>query len=711
MQNIESFYPLSPMQQGMLFHTLYNPGSTEYFRRISCVLEGPLDVGAFRSAWHEVVKRHPVLRTSFVWEGLKEPIQVVQRDVGFPWQELDWRQLPSAEQQEQWEKFLKKDEETGFDLSRPPLVRFALIQISANCHRLVWSLHHIILDGWSMPLLLREVFARYEGALAKKKPEIGDSLPYRDYIVWLRQQDANKAETHWRTYLHGFTAPTPLTVDGTSSPDQPVGYAQFEVTLSSVESTRLAQMARRQRVTLNTLVQGAWAILLSRYSGEPEVVFGATVAGRPPALAGVDRMVGLFINSLPVRVQVQSHEPVTDWLQQLQTQQAESRNFEYSSLADIQGWSELPPREPLFESIVVFENYPTDDFLSKDSGGLRVRDVQSLEWNTFPLTVQVLAGNELKIAFVYDRRRFEPSAISRMASHYCRLLEDLAAKPEQSVSTVSLLSETERQNSLVQWNNTAVDYQCGQLVPQLIEAQVQRTPDNPAVRFADQELTFCQLNRRANQLAHYLRERGIERDSLVGISMERSIEMVVALLGVMKAGAAYVPLDPEYPEQRLRFMLRDADAPVLLTEERLLGRFSEQRTEIVCLDRDRERIDACSEENLRIDLRPEDLAYVIYTSGSTGQPKGAMNTHGGLLNRLLWMQREYGLNGEDRVMQKTPFSFDVSVWEFFWPLMTGACMVVARPGGHRDPGYLAELIAKEKVTTLHFVPSMLHAFL
>src|SRR5437899_1535140 len=393
MQNIESFYPLSPMQQGMLFHTLYTSGSTEYFRRIGCVLEGPLDAGAFRSAWQEVVKRHPVMRTSFVWEGVKEPIQVVQCDVELPWEELDWRPLSSAERENQWEKFLNKDEETGFDLSRPPLVRFALIQISANCHRFVWSLHHIILDGWSVPLLLRELFARYQAGLSKGIPELCTPRPYRDYIAWLRQQDTNKAESYWRTYLRGFTAPTTLVADRTFSPEEPVAYREWVVRLSSAETTKLAQLARRLRVTLNTLVQGAWAILLSRYSREPDVVFGATVSGRPVALAGADSMVGLFINTLPVRVRVPINEGVLPWLQQLQAQQAESRNYEHSSLTDIQGWSDVPRGGPLFESILAFENYPTGDFLSQKNGAVHVRDVEShVELTNCPLSVSVLPG-------------------------------------------------------------------------------------------------------------------------------------------------------------------------------------------------------------------------------------------------------------------------------------------------------------------------------
>jgi amino acid adenylation domain-containing protein len=709
MDNVETFYPLSPMQQGMLFHAEYAGKSSEYLRRMSCVLKGDLDAEAFWAAWEHALRRHSVLRTGFVWEGTKEPVQVVYHDVVLPWKELDWSDLPAVQQQAQLERLIEADQELGFDLTQPPLTRCTMIRLAARRYQFIWTLHHILLDGWSVPLLLKEVFTSYEALCRHEALESDPPKPYRDFIVWLRQRDQRESEAFWRSYLAGFTSPTPLVVDRKSSGEQSMLYEKQEVTWPANQTAELRHSARRLRVTLGTLIQGAWGLLLARYSGESEVMFGATVSGRPSELAGSDAMLGLFINTLPVRMRVPGKDAIAPWLERLQMQQAEVRAHQYSSLLDIQRWSDVQRGEKLFESIVVFENYPTGKFLGSNSS-LSMHDVDSMEWNTLPLTLQVLDGDELKISLLYGAVRFERDAIARMLQHFQNLLSGMASDSTQPLSALRLLNDRERHEVLVDWNDTRRE--CPEVpIHHLIEQQAERTPDHVAAVFGGKQLRYAELNQRANQVAHFLRTHYVGPELLVGVCMERSLEMVIALLGVLKAGGAYVPIDPDYPKERIEFMLQDAEPLVLLTQEHLACTLPATSSRIVCLDRDWSDIGVRSSENCASGVTTENLAYVIYTSGSTGQPKGAMNTHHGLVNRLLWMQREYGLSCEDRVMQKTPFSFDVSVWEFFWPLMTGACLIVAHPGGHRDPGYLVELIAREKVTTLHFVPSMLHAFL
>jgi amino acid adenylation domain-containing protein len=425
-------------------------------------------------------------------------------------------------------------------------------------------------------------------------------------------------------------------------------------------------------------------------------------------------MVGLFVNTLPARVRVPPDAALLPWLQAFQDQQIEARQYEYSPLVQVQGWSEVRRGQPLFESLVTFENYPAGGFaLQSHSGDVAISGARIIERTNYPLTISVIPGDQLALKFMYDTERFDTAAVARLAGHFRTLLESMVADPQQRLADLALLTAAERQQILVEWNATQKAYPRNQYLHTIIEAQVEYTPDAVAVVFEDAHLTYRELNRRANQFAHHLRGLGVGPDTLVGISMERSLEMVIGLLGILKAGGAYVPLDPAYPRERLAFMLEDSCTPILLTQRHLGESLptSAGARHLICLDADWPLIAGESAENPTSTVGPDNLAYMIYTSGSTGKPKGAMNTHGAICNRLLWMQDAYQLTPSDRVLQKTPFSFDVSVWEFFWPLMIGARLVVARPGGHQDSAYLVRLIAEQRITTLHFVPSMLQVFL
>lgn len=707
-KNIEDAYGLSPMQQGMLFHSLYAPASGVYVEQVSAAVQG-LNIPAFEKAWQQVVERHPILRTAFVWENLENPLQVVGRRVQLPLIVYDWRHSPV--EQQRIEALLQAERIRGFELSKAPLMRLVLIQLAEDSYHFLWSHHHLLLDGWSTSLILKEVFAFYEAFCQNRDLRLARPRPYRDYIAWLQKQSLSEAEAFWRQTLKGFIAPTPLNVERSFSSlgNSQTDYEEQQITLPTATTAALQSLARQHQLTLNTLVQGAWALLLSRYSGDADVVFGTTVSGRPTTLAGADAMVGLFINTLPVRVQVSPEEFILPWLKQFQTQQAEARQYEYSPLVQIQKWSEVPPGSPLFESIVVFENYPIDPDMEQGSGNLAIRHVQVLEQTNYPLTVVARPGLELGLNILYDRHRFDFGAIARMLGHLKTLLEGIVANPDRCLWDLPLLTARERQQLLLEWNDTQVAYPHDVCLHQLFEAQVERTPDAIAVVFEHQQLTYRELNQRANRVAHYLQSFGVGAETLVGICQERSLLMVVGLLGILKAGGAYVPLDPTYPKERLAFMLEDAQVPVLLTQQSLVARLPEHKAQVY-LDTDWQLIASERADNPVSGVTDNNLAYVIYTSGSTGKPKGAMNTHRGICNRLLWMQDTYQLTAADRVLQKTPFSFDVSVWEIFWPLLTGACLVVARPGGHQDSAYLVRLM-QQQITTVHFVPSMLQVFL
>ncbi|XXY48923.1 amino acid adenylation domain-containing protein [Sorangium sp. So ce269] len=710
-RRIEDVYPLTPVQQGMLFHSLHAPGSGVYVEQILCSLAGDLDAPALLRSWQRVLDRHPSLRGAMVWEDLDAPLQIVREggSVRAPMDEHDWRGLPPDERESRFSAFLQADRTRGFELSRAPLLRLALFRMEDSAYRFVWSYHHMLLDGWSVPLLLQEIFALYEAASQGRDVELPRRRAYRDYVRWLGQKDLAEAEAFWRRTLRGFTAPTPLLVDPrpirASAPVEGYGDITREIGAGAVAS--LSSFARSHRLTLNTLTQGAWSLLLSRYSGETDIVFGATVSGRPTDMEGAEQMVGVFINTLPIRVQVSPEMSVRSFLQACQEAQVQTRHHEHTPLSQVQAWSDVPRGQSLFETILVFENFPHDEEPTR-LGGLEIKDVRSLEQTNYPLTV-ILAptADRLLLRILHDRSRFDATVVERMLEHFGTLLEALAADLDRPVASLPMLTPEERRHLVAGQNDTRADFTEEGLIHELIEAQVARTPRAVAVTFEGQELTYEQLNRRANQLAHRLRARGIGPDSLVGIAAERSLEMVVGLLGILKAGGAYVPIDPSYPADRLRYILEEVRPAVLLTQEHLRGAVPHGDAEVLCLDSDWPAIARERDDDPRSGVTGRHLAYAIYTSGSTGRPKGVMNVHAGFRNRLLWMQRAYQLTPDDAVLQKTPYSFDVSVWEFFWPLFTGARLVVARPEGHRDVTYLIELIRSQEVTTLHFVPSML----
>ena len=677
-KNVESIYPLSPMQQGMLFHTLYAPESGNYFQQISCTLSGDFNPDIFQQAWQRVVDRHSILRTLFLWEGRKQPLQVVRKSISLPWIIQDWRSQSPGEQQTQLEQFLQTDRKQGFQLNRAPLVRFALIQIAETAYYFVWSYHHLLMDAWCKPLILNEVLTLYRAFSQGKDLKLPPPLPYRDYIAWLQKQDFAQAEAFWRQSLQGFTQPTQLPIGNTldnsltDRGEQGGQQIQFSVLLSEA----LRTFAQQHRLTLNTLVQGGWALLLSCYSGETDVLFGATVSGRSPNLIGSESIVGMLINTLPVRVQVSEEADLLPWLQEIQSQQIEREQYAYTPLVDIQKWSETPRGRPLFESFLVFENNPVDQSLQQRNYNINISYLSGFERTNYPLNVVVAPEQQLRVHIYYDSKQFKGETIERMLRHLENLLAAIVDNPQQRLSEISLLSAAERHQFIVEWNNTQAKYPNSKCIHQLFEEQVERTPDAIAAVFEEKQLSYQELNAQANQVAHYLQGLGVRPEVLVGLCVERSLEMIVGLLGILKVGGAYVPLDPSYPQERLQFMLADAQAPVLLTQERLLEALPESEVQVVCLDRDWPEIAQAPAENFQSGVTAENLAYVIYTSGSTGNPKGVMIEHQSLSNFITGAISEYEITQRDRVLQFASISFDVAAEEIYPCLTSGGTLVL-----------------------------------
>ncbi|MEO1389329.1 MAG: amino acid adenylation domain-containing protein [Cyanobacteria bacterium J06634_6] len=704
--NIETMYPLSPMQEGLLFHSLLSPAAGTYIPQIVLSFSGELDGQLLKQAWEEAIARHSILRTGFYWEQRDQPFQVVYRKSGLSqaawqnlWIEQDWQQLSEVEQSAKLKILLACNQTEPFNLNQPPLMRLTWIRskddTGKNRYYLIWCYHHLVLDGWSASQLLKEVFQTYF-VISGKIPPINQpvSRAYGDYIAWLNQQDAAKAESFWQSYLSGWDEPIPLPIINHKANSAKNGLVTEQLTeqqrpLSAKATQKLKAFAQTHKVTLNTVVQAALGLVLSRYCDTPDVVFGATCAGRPTALAGALSMVGLFINTLPVRVQIEREETIVDWLQKLSIQQAVTTEYEYVSLRSLQ--ATFNDGNSLFDTLLVFESYPVSVESFNGQTDFQLENIQFNEWTHFPLTILVSGEDQLTFTAKYRADQLSLEAVSRLLGHLNNVITAFVKKPTRQLKDISLLCSVEKKQ-IADWNRTAVDsYPLDKSLPDLFEAQVEKTPRAAALIFKDQTLTYQALNEQANQLAHSLQEAGIGPEQRVAVYMERSLEMALALLAIVKAGAAYVPSDPSYPEDRIQYMLEDADVSAVLKD---IPETSDQPT-----------------HNPKRTLHPQSSAYVIYTSGSTGKPKGVINTHQGIVNRLCWMQQTYNLTIGQRILHKTPLSFDVSVWEIFWPLLNGATLVIAKPDGHKDSTYLTELIQTQKITVSHFVPSMLAAFL
>ena len=716
-RDVEDVYPLTPLQSGMLFHTLLGT-SGAYFDQVSFRLAGVRDPAALATAWQRVVDRTPVLRSRVVWEGVDEPVQVVHRDVTVPVTRHDWRDLPEPEQQERLRRLLAEDRAAGVDLTVAPLMRLAIGRLSDDDVLLVWSSHHVLLDGWSTAAVFAEVCEQYAAIVAGGRPELPARRPFRDYLQWLAEQDGRQVEEHWRQVLAGVTAPTPLPYD--RQPQDAHGSessATESLRLPAEVTARLQRAARQAGLTVNTLVQGAWALLLSRYSGEPEVIFGSTVSGRPAELPGVESMVGMFINTLPTRVRIEADRPLAGWLRDLQAAETESRRVDFVPLAQLQAWSGLPAGTALFDSILVFENYPFDEN-STAGAGLRIRDVESVDPTNLPLSVSAYLADRLGVDLAYDPRLFDAATVRRLGGHLLALLAGMADGLDRPVGGLELLGAEERQQLLVDWNDTALAVPAATF-GELFEAQVRRTPDATALVAGDTTLTYAGLNARANRLARHLAALGAGPERVVASALPRTVGMIEAMLAVAKAGAVHLPVDPALPADRIAFVLADAAPALVLTAGAGDGPVLPAGAAVLRLADPGVR--AALERHPDTDLtdadrtgplRPDNAAYVIYTSGSTGRPKGVAVEHRSLANLLANHRADLVPAGGDRlrVALTASFSFDTS-WE--GPLLMA--------GGHElhliddevraDPPALAGYVAGHRIDFLDVTPSYLRQLL
>jgi amino acid adenylation domain-containing protein/FkbM family methyltransferase len=704
--NIEDIYPLAPLQEGILFHYLMEKEGDPYLTSSLLAFDGKQRLAAYLRALQALIDRHDILRTAVIWEGLHEPVQVVWRKVVLATKELD---LDPGAKDAAGQMFTRLNpRQQRIDFRKPPLLGIHVAYDQIHDRWLMMQLvHQMIGDHRTMALMQQEMQAHLEG----EGDQLPQALPFRNLVVQARLGVSQEEhESHFRQLLGDVTEPTApfglLNVwgDGTS-------IAEAEVALDGDIARRIRIHASRLGVNSASLFHVVWAVVLSRVSVRDDVIFGTVLFGRTQTGEGSDRGAGLFINTLPVRMSVKE-ESIEASIRGMHRQLVELMRHEHAPLALAQRCSAVPVSMPLFSALLNYRHNALTRQAEPSAAWEGIRSLREEERTNYPF---VLSVNDSGDGFRLTAQVQTPVIPERVCNYVQTALESLAGALETSsatqVSALEIIPAWERQQILYEWNATAVANTDEPYIHQLFERQVERTPDAVAIVFEETCLTYEELNRQANQWAHHLTRLGAKPDTRVAICVERGLEMMIGLLAVLKAGAAYVPLDPQYPRERLDYMLADSNPLLLLTKKRLLEEVPKSGIPVLAFDSPEEgRIDSYPVHNPEVKIADQNLAYVIYTSGSTGRPKGAMNTHGGIRNRLLWMQDRYQLDQTDLVLQKTPISFDVSVWEFFWPLLAGAKLVMARPGGHQESSYLVELIQQQAITTLHFVPSMLQIF-
>lgn len=704
---------LGPLQSGLFFHSLVSsaerPTSRGYdIEQICIALREPLDIDTFKKAWTSTATRHPILSTSFRMMD-DRPVQETYGTVDISLEVKDWSDLTEQEHSRQRDVLIEQDRARGFNLEKAPLARVTLLSRHDGGMDLLWTVHQIIMDGRSISIVLRDLFRAYEAHIQEKKADLGPPPPpYPDFIKWLSQRDKKKSLSYYRKLLSGKETPTPLPcADPVSRPLSQSGCGECFRDVPPQTAADMRNLAQRTHTTIATVLNGAWSIVLGRYTGDRDTVFGSTRACRHSALRGeANHMVGLFINTLPLRVQLVGEKTATDILKDLRQQSIGLRAHEHLPLTDIQSVSDLPRGANLFETLVMYENQTLGEEL-RSTGIPRLSDcsVRIYEQPSVPLCVLMHGGEVFRLGMLYDRLRFREEVIQRLLDSLLLTIESICSNPDQSIHTIDILPPIWKQRILYEWNETQHPFDETICIHELFEAMASRHPDAVAVEKEGNTLSYGVLEARANQLAHALRRRGSGPDKFVGVCLSRGFDLFVALLGVTKSGAAYLPLDPQYPHDRLSFMLEDAKALLVVTERRYETLFDGPK--LVLDGEDSSLLKDLPTTRTPRNTGPPNPCYTIFTSGSTGQPKGVVLTHRAVVNTLEWVNRTFGVQPGDRLLFVTSPCFDLSVYDIFGGLGAGATIVIASEERLKNPERLSAMIANQKITIWNSAPAAL----
>ncbi|UCJ04803.1 amino acid adenylation domain-containing protein [Chitinophaga pendula] len=669
-KSLTSMYRLSGLQQGMLFHGLYGNRGGAYIEQVSCDLSG-LDQELLSKSWSVVLQRHSILRSGFYYDVFNIPVQCVYQTANLPLTIHDFRSMDVVSQGLAVSAFERADQEQGFDFKAVPLMRVNLLRLSDTRYRMIWTAHHILFDGWSMQILMEAFLECYEQLAAGQQPDITVEDRFEDYIRYIEKKDKQQEADHWKRYLSGVSSGSllPFVRPGIERTKGAGSYGKKRLVLDAAFTALLAKYARQHHITINTVMQGVWSYLLHYYTGQKDIVFGVTVSGRPEDMEGVEKRVGMYINALPLHAVYDPEQHITAWLQDIQTGQISAREYQYSALNDIQNWTGLGG--DLFDSLLIFENYPLSEVVANRQWQLEVANVQVQEQTNYPLSIIIMSAAETVISFSYNASILDDIYVDAIAGHFEYLLRQLPDNPGAKLKDLVLLTPVEWEY-LQGFNATTVPYPSDKTILDLFAEQVSKMPDASALIFEGVAMSYNELDIRSNQLAHYLRKQGVREEQLVPVCIERRLELVIGILGILKAGAAYVPVDPTYPRDRLVYMLEDTGANLVLCS-------SDSRSAIpsisgitmIALDERTEIFRQEPEHDVTNELQSSNLAYVIYTSGSTGKPKGVMIEHHNLVNFSGGMCKALPLTSGDHLLAITSVSFDISILEILWTICNG----------------------------------------
>ncbi len=705
---VEDVLPLTAMQEGLLFHYVSSPGSLEYFEQLSLRLRGELDENRLKEAWQLVAAENEMLRTVFRWEKLDKPVQVILKYHDIPFEIERLGKLKAEELEAALEEIRLRDRGRQLDIRAAPM-RIKLIKIDNLCSELLISNHHIIFDGWSNGVLLSELFSAYGCLMAGTVPARKHKTAFGEYVNISRGQDTGKNKEFWKSYLDGFEIRTPLPVS--IKPSDITGMGEYSIKLAQGLTGELAEFARKMRITAAGVLYCAWGVLLMKYGNQKDVVFGTTVSGRTAPLEGIERMAGLFINTIPLRLRAEEGTSVQQLLARLSRDLMDREEFEGTPLMEIKACGPTGTSENLFDTIVVVENYPLDSFLSQENLPVSLEDYKMFEQTSFDLTlvINIFKGMELK--FSYKKHTFNNEAVKRLAGHYLNILKEIIGRAWEKVEDICILSSREQQ-ILFDFNNTAVDYPYNRSIMSLFEEQVEKTPDKDALLFGSSRMSYRELNQRANRLAWTLLEKGVTEEQVIGLMVERSFEMVIGIYGILKAGAAYVPIDPDYPAERVRYLLDNARASILLTQGALLKKYENAaggETQMLAIDHILSETGGALDNPL-IEYNPQHLMYLLYTSGSTGSPKGAMVKAHSFVNLVNWYTREFDIDENSRALLIAPISFDLAQKNLYAPLIKGGTLCIFDPGLY-DYNKMSEFIEKQAVDMVNCSPGAFYPLL
>ncbi|MCK5056620.1 MAG: amino acid adenylation domain-containing protein, partial [Candidatus Aminicenantes bacterium] len=753
--DVEDIYTLTPMQEGMLFHALVDDSSFSYFEQTSYRLQGELDIDLVEKSLNELVNRHHVLRTAFIHKDIETPVQVVlkNRRVGFYYEDISGREKKENFVRE----FKAKDKERSFDLSKDVLIRVAILRLDESEYEFIWSFYHILMDGWCVGILNSEFFEIYTGYVENREYRLPEIKPYRTYIQWLEKQDKEASAAYWANYLDSFEEQTGI--PGAAPINKKENQSEYKnkkasFPLTKEKTDRLNKLAAGRSVTLNILTRTLWGILLGRYNGKRDVVFGSVVSGRPFELDGVEAMVGLFINTIPVRIRFEEKMKFHELLQRVQEEALASESYHYYPLAKIQSSSAL--KQNLIDHLFIFENYPVAEQIAGYGGKgnkssvslLEITGVDVFEQTNYDFNILLSESDRFSITFQYNENVYAGDYAERLAGHFLVAIDQVIENEELEIDDITFLSPEEKNRLLYEFNDTAAEYPADKTIHELFEEQVARVPARIAAVYLSEQITYRELDEQSGRLAYRLTEKGVAADMILGLMIQRSIKMITGILGILKAGGAYLPIDPYYPEERKQFILADSDARMLITN---CGLFRKSGVRIAKLEKnskdrnlkDRNKIPESPDLNFGnssfefdsdFGCRSSDsnhlylssttmeggtgfrssvsglLAYIIYTSGSTGKPKGVSVKHRSVVNILSSLQRAYPLLETDTYLLKTSYVFDVSVAEIFGWFLGGGRLAILEQGMEKDPQRILDTTAAEYVTHINFVPAMFSAF-